>query len=542
MKLPGMPKLPALAGVRADGHVLAIRLSEVLLVSGARGKMTGCIRSVIEQKDASGLSLAVQSLVSQASLKDKRLAVMIPTQDVLFRFFSMPAMPKNEWEAAVQFEARKYIPFKIDGLIWDYYVGPSTTPEKLDVVFAAIPKENFQMIQDVLASAGIQPTLIEPRTLSLARLLGSSAPENDNQFHCVVELDQDTAHIAIVKNQIPYLARDIGMHARPGASEPEAVVGAPIVQPDVSQVGVDHRLQRLASELSVSIDFFLREYGAASISRVVVFADEERIESWLPKLSNHLQCPVEPGTSFVPSIGNQKKDLRLASAVGLLQAASDVRRAPINFLRRSAAKATPAQTIKTGLPGTEELLEIVRSPQILVVGALALAFLGALHITTSQWVPSVQRELDQLVQSRPDLGWNLHTLSSMELEPIRGQVQEQMSRLKGMIDETLSVAEKLDALARSLPDGIWLTKVDFEHRLDLSTKALVILNVDGSCYLKDPASELIAIQKFEETLRQNSIFLKGMAAARVEQINAELQDNNVSYRSFELRCGSERRL
>ena len=527
--------LSPLGALGVGQTAMVIRPREVVLAVASGKRHANCIRAAVDGPGA--LRGAVQNAVAQAGLnKKKRFGVAIPTQDIVFRFFSMPAMPKNEWEAAVQFEARKYIPFKIDTLVWDYHVSPGSTPEKLDVVFAAMPKENFQTIQDALTAAEVQPAFIEPKTLSLCRLTSSSAPNATAPFVCLVEVDQEAAHIVIARNQIPYLARDIGLNPRAATADQEF---GQVGQSPVDDIG-EHRLQRLFSELNVSIDFFLREYGAAGIGRIVLFGDEEFVTNAVPRLAQHFQCPVEVGTPLVQQVVQEGLPLSLATAAGLLHPLADPKRTPINFLKRGAAKPA-GQSIKISTADTEKLLEAVRSPQLIVVAALACAMLGALHITTNQWVPSKQHEMDKLMQARKDVGWGLNALARTDLDGIRDQVQSQHARLQELMQESLGVAPKLDALARSIPDGIWLTQLDFENRLDLSTKLPVQLNLDGSCFLKDAGKELVAIQKLEKTLRDQPAFLEGVTAARVEKINVEV-DGERAFRSFQFKAGSERRM
>ena len=70
------------------------------------------------------IAAAVRTAMATAGIHATRVAVALPPQDVLLRAFSIPPIPRSEVDTAVQFEARKYLPFKLSELVWDYTVVP----------------------------------------------------------------------------------------------------------------------------------------------------------------------------------------------------------------------------------------------------------------------------------------------------------------------------------------------------------------------------------------------------------------------------------
>ena len=90
------------------GVVIRERAVELLVMHGQR--VQSRVRVSREGPEASQLVAALQQAVAAAKLKTKRMAVSIASEEILFRFFSIPMTPKPEWHAVIQFEARKYIP------------------------------------------------------------------------------------------------------------------------------------------------------------------------------------------------------------------------------------------------------------------------------------------------------------------------------------------------------------------------------------------------------------------------------------------------
>jgi hypothetical protein len=105
----------------------------------------------------------------------------------------------------------------------------------------------------------------------------------------------------------------------------------------------------------------------------------------------------------------------------------------------------------------------------------------------------------------------------------------------------VSLAAKLDALARSLPEGVWLTGFLYEDRNDTFEKPQRRFLMKGACFLGADGPELGAIQALEGRIKQNAAFFKGFTSSRLEEIAAQ-QDvqQRYTYRTFQLTCSSDR--
>jgi Tfp pilus assembly PilM family ATPase len=459
----------------------------------------------------------------------------MPTQDVLLRFFTIPNLPKSEWEAAIPFEARKFIPFKMESLVWDYRVHPSPVPNQLDIVFAAIQEDTLQRLLGVLRRCGIAPTVIEPRSVGLARLAaGAGAAPGVQEFACVVDIEQGAAHLAIVKGGLPYLTRDILLSS-------EAEAAAPAEDP---AAGLDTNGQRVLSELSVSIDFFLREYPSTHIGGVYLFGEETRLAGWLRPLSEALHVPVALGTNLLAPHLEGSIPLSFASAVGLLQAGHD--KAGLDFLRRSEAKDAPASAALSGAALSKmaalESLKDLRPGHVMSAAVVVAIGLGLMWFTGTTKVGGRHRQLQQLIQARRDVGYGLSSMSAEQLKPLQNSAQGQLELLKRIIDERTSVATQLDALAKARPEGLWFTSITYEAALDPQGKAYPKLAVKGACYLNQTEQEVTAIQSFEQQVRRSAMTLGVFSTTRLGQIDAATTTRpDANYHTFQLTCQNEAR-
>ncbi|MDP3722130.1 MAG: pilus assembly protein PilM [Candidatus Omnitrophota bacterium] len=528
------------------GLVLRTRQVELLALRGKR--VTASARIPIEGDEPQALTEAIRRAVATGALGTTKPAVSIPTQNALFRCFTIPAIPKPEWETAVQFEARKYIPFKLEELVWDYRVMPAPAAKGLEVVFAAIQRDIFLRFEDALRAAGVEPMLVEPGSVSLARLVGASHGPPTHEFSCLVEIDGEVGHLAIVKHGTPYLTREINLSVVAGAPP----TGAPEAeQPGTAEdrpAELDTQAQRrLLTELNVSMDFFLREYPSTAITRVVLFGEEPLVESWCRSLSGQLRSPVESGRPLLDRRISDPLPLDFASAVGVAQAGSAPRDSVIDLLRRSGQKAQSLSRAPVGTPAAATATQFLSSFKewraIALSGAVAGAILLTAWIAGAGQVGAVQHQLDQLIRSRPDVGWGLTGRDESALKPLQEKAAAQLALLRHLIEERLSVAELLDALARSLPDGVWLTGIAYGGPFDAAGKSPARLLVNGASFLGEAGQELSAIQQFEEHLRRYPKLLNVFSSAQLDRISVQTQpETQATYRTFQLNCQPSRRL
>lgn len=544
LKLPAF-KLPGgLLGAKpASGTGLVIRQGVVEVVTMQGGKPAKHVRVPLEGTGDMSLLRAIERALAAAECTTKRLAVSLASPDILVRYFTMPAIPKTEWESAAQFEVRKYIPFKTDSLVWDCSVmqpqskGAGASGERLEVVFAAISRETFAQTLSVLATAGIQPTVVEPLSASLAQMVPAGRKLAEHEFVCLVDVEPEQAHLAIVRDGVPFLTRDVNL----GAGQADAGAGS---------ASADHRAQRMQSELSVSIDFFRREYPGAAVSTIVLFGDERVLAAWPQQFAGALPCPVELGTSLLASQA-PGAPLMFAAAVGLLQRRRGRGAVALDFLKRmrpagstaaSAAAQKAAAALSSATLDAETMKALLKTPQALATAAGCMGLLVALWMFGSLRVAAAQRSLDQLTRSGSGAGWGLESKSPADITALQASVLEQLALLKQTIDGRTPLAAKLDGLARSLPDGVWLTDLTFEDRLEAGGQGHSRMVIRGACYLGASGEEIAAIQDFEERVKHNPSLFKGFAAARLDQIDAETNRQELTYRTFQLQCQSSQRM
>ena len=66
---------------------------------------------------------------SRVDPENSDIVICIPNRDLIVRFFEIPPIPRKEISATIGFEIKKYIPFKMEDIAYDYQIHPQKKPK-----------------------------------------------------------------------------------------------------------------------------------------------------------------------------------------------------------------------------------------------------------------------------------------------------------------------------------------------------------------------------------------------------------------------------
>ncbi len=150
-------------------------------------------------------------ILERAFKKDmpERVAVNIITHDFVLRRFSFNEVPDAELAKVVSFEAQKYIPYPIDGMVHNF---EKCTKDKgvQEVLFAGTQAKDVNDVQKYFEDKDILASVIVPRASLIATLLNVESQLNKDKAYVSVHFDptNKVTITGISKNQ-PSFFRDI---------------------------------------------------------------------------------------------------------------------------------------------------------------------------------------------------------------------------------------------------------------------------------------------------------------------------------------------
>src|SRR3989338_4731447 len=104
-------------------------------------------------------------------IESREAALCLSGKDLIIRTFEVPLLTREELQSAINFEARKYIPFKVEDLITDFRLKPEKATHTSLVLFMGIKKETLDRYVSILSQLDIKMSSIEYSAFSVLRAL-----------------------------------------------------------------------------------------------------------------------------------------------------------------------------------------------------------------------------------------------------------------------------------------------------------------------------------------------------------------------------------
>jgi len=156
----------------------------------------------------------LEKVVREKGLAGFPVNIGVSGESVIVRYIDLPRMKKDEIAQALKFEAQKYIPFKIEEVIFDYHILEplSANGNKMKVLLVAAKRqvimESFKLIQQ----AGLKSNLIEVNSFSLINCFQVNGPKiKENDVFALVNLELDLVNVDILQGELPFFTRDISL-------------------------------------------------------------------------------------------------------------------------------------------------------------------------------------------------------------------------------------------------------------------------------------------------------------------------------------------
>ncbi|MBL7085391.1 MAG: pilus assembly protein PilM [Candidatus Omnitrophica bacterium] len=424
---------------------------------------------------------ALRRVVQENNIKTKNVVTALPGKDVLIRYFQMPQIPKQEWETAIKFEAKRYIPFKIEELMWDFHVVlPKGKDAKMDVTFVAVKREVAQKYIALLEQAGLKPSILESAPFSLLRLFILSNQLAKGKPTTIVDIDYGMADINIVKDKICYLTRDVSLPL-----EEEVVFDS------------------LLNEIRMSLDYYEKLFPAEAIGKILLCGEVE-LKDWDRKLAQELKLSVEKA-DFAKALKVKKvlPPLNMAVAVGLAlrgltKAATEVDLYQVHEVKPEAV------TVKEDLRFSAKLRQAVFRAV-----ALSCAGLLILHLVMYRRIAEENKKLERVISLRPKITLPIASFSYPELEKVKKELENKLSILNLIVDNRIFWTNKFNELPKAIPPGVWLTELSISDKLAGGNKVSRSLVIKGVAYHEDPVQEIGRVTKFVSNLKDSEVFSRG---------------------------------
>ncbi|MDD2927728.1 MAG: pilus assembly protein PilM [Candidatus Omnitrophica bacterium] len=418
----------------------------------------------------------------------KEAMLCLSGKDLIIRTFEIPILPRDELKNAINFEAKKYIPFKIEELITDYQVEVDRASRANIVLFMGIKKETFDKYISILKPLNIRISSIEYSGFSILRML-KLVKLNESGITAVLCFDSqgvDEINFLVLENGFPLFNRDISLGSVPVSDFDDLEPSAPAFS-----------MEKLKSEIRVSLDYYHRKFPSKSLKNIFVMSNAEQrqeIEVFLTELglsgkfidiAKTVGSPMAFSSSFTKSYS-----IAISRKVGI--------KVRLNLVE-SKLRGGKVDSARIQLELKNFFNKIKLDFRIIIVGVLVCA--AALIYGTSREV-SLKKELGKLTSKWSKLTSLSPNTSYEALRATSLKDRKAIVNLDNLVNKQLYVTEILNIIPGALPPGVWLTRIS----LDKKEGGGAELILEGVSYLNNGNNEFQAVNKFFSNLNNNPVF------------------------------------
>ncbi len=326
---------------------------------------------------------AVDDICHDMGGRWKSIALAIGGNETAYRRLTMPAVGARALKAAIQFEAKRQIPFPIADCHYAFRPIANVTSDSEAKVKVALVAGTRRLIDEYLAPFRALNIPIEAVYLStdvVGRLLDGMPQFDPESNYCLINIERLRSEISYYRGTELEFSHVISLGSQFLANRRDDTV-------------FEYFTESLVNELQNSLDFYAGQYANRFSNQVYVYGDLSYTDDLIDRLSGHLEFdfhrfPIE----LVKSIEYQSDDARTSAAVCLPVVAAAVNNLLLpNLLPDDIASAHSARRIdRWAISGIGILAAIL--------GWLWL-WSGSSVTDASHRLASIQAEIDQFKAS-----------------------------------------------------------------------------------------------------------------------------------------------
>ena len=257
--------------------------------------------------DSASIVSAIRNLVASLGVKVRNVACSISGNSVIIRKILLPAMPSEELEDQITWEAEQYIPFDINDVNMDFQIlsPDSVDPAKMNVLLVASKKDIINDYVAVFNEAGLQLSVVDVDSFTIQNVFEANHDVEPDEVSALINIGASVMNINIVKSGITLFTRDVQMggnlyteeiQKQMGLSSPEAEsmkmlareTGNSVLLEVLSKVN-----ETISQEIRRSLDFYNSTANEDKITRIFMSGGCSKVCNLLEAVSEKLGLPVE---------------------------------------------------------------------------------------------------------------------------------------------------------------------------------------------------------------------------------------------------------
>ena len=452
-------------------------LAEFVVKSGRAPELTNYGMSElgadpeVETGVGSHLAAAVREIMKTRGIRPAPLMLSLSGQMVFPRFVRLPAVAEDKLLQMVQYEVEQNVPFPMNEIVWNHqFIGDASMGEQCAMIVAA-KTESVREITDRIVEMGLEPEIVDVAPMALYNCLRYNYSQLDG---CTVLLDigARSTNLIFVEDEKIYnrcipvagnaITQEVAKSFQIPFAEAEALkrqvafvsLGGVTASEDetaerVSKV-VRNVVTRLHAEISRSVNFYRSQQGGNAPVRMFLTGGS----SVMPHLDTFFREKLQIEVAYLnpfANVGLSNRINRDRAGIDAFVLAESVGLA----LRRSLACPVEINLMPPEIVKRKSLKKRVPFFALAAAGLLLCLFIWAVHAKQLAELYRVQSaQVTEALNARKADQARLSKAQAAE-----EAVAKKAEALRDVVLERSAWLKRVDAVRKSLLDGVWLTEL-----------------------------------------------------------------------------------
>jgi len=477
---------------------------------------------------------AIREIMKTCGIRPAPLMLSLSGQMVFPRFVRLPAVAEDKLLQMVQYEVEQNVPFPMSEIVWNHqFIGDATMGEQSAMIVAA-KTENVREITDHVVAMGLEPEIVDVAPMALYNCLRYNYSQLDG---CTVLLDVGarSTNLIFIEDEKIYnrcipvagnaITQEVAKSFQISFEEAEALkrqvafvsLGGVTATEDetaerVSKV-VRNVVTRLHAEINRSVNFYRSQQGGSAPIRMFLTGGS----SVMPHLDTFFRDKLQIEVNYLNPFENVGISNRINSdrvSMDAFVLAESVGLA----LRRSLACPVEINLMPPEIVKRKSFKKRVPFLALAATGLLLCLFIWAVH--AKQLAVLYRAQSAQVTEA---LGVRKGDQARLnKAQAAEGEVAKRAEALRDVIAQRTAWLKRVDAVRKSLLDGVWLTELVPVKNEGGDVTGLRIVGRGWADKLRaveekerDAGRNTTALEVLRDRLKMQSVFGKGPQDVRI---------------------------
>ncbi|MFH1519309.1 MAG: pilus assembly protein PilM [Candidatus Omnitrophota bacterium] len=458
------------------------------LISLARFELSSVEES---KREAANEEIRWEALINKTlrelGSEAKNIYLSVADRDFIFRPLDMPIMRKKEVESSLVYEIEKYIPFKIEELVWDYDCITFSKERKMGIAFVGIRETNFQRFESILSRLELRPVALEPCCLSLVRIIKSLKRFARLKDFALLDFAQSEAYLTFFQGDLPVFNRYLVVPKKENSLDLDEFIDA----------------------VNFSFQYFKREFRNYRLEKLIVIGDPD-LERLTSPLKDGLHIEIDTMSPYDLTARNNAR-IENVKALGAL----DTIRSTYKF--KPQLKKTVEPLSSSPERPKEVALKVGLLSTLTGVGLIVVIVLSVM-LANNIFNKKLSLKRKEESMSLPNI---LAELSWPEREDRTNLEEEHINSLRKLRTSLIRFSSFFEMLASTdaLPYRLWLESLTINPR-DEGYRAVL----SGRIFRNDSYEERQGIDDLVASLRENATVRSIFSKIELDSLNRDQED------------------